>query len=179
MRRPRTAWLVWLSLTCACSDNSGSDPDHNGSAGNSVATDGGTAGGSGGSANAGRSGSGASAGSSGRGATGTAGSTVLEAHCGASVQAQRCFADGWCWELPAPFAGTLYGIDGASDGSSIFAVGALGSAFRSCNGEWSAIDTGTEADLLDVWHPNPDLGVAVGSRGVVLRWDGSAWSPLE
>lgn len=45
---------------------------------------------------------------------------------------------------------------------------------------WSALDGfPPPATLYAMWAPNPGYAIAVGQRGVVLRWDGLAWAEIS
>lgn len=44
--------------------------------------------------------------------------------------------------------------------------------------QWRMMDTPTDADLLSVALAGPDLGLAVGRGGTVLRWDGVRWDKI-
>lgn len=137
-------------------------------------------------ANAGRTGTGSAGNTAGTDATGgnsgrdNAGSSGFDPgdRCGPVARMPRCIAGGWCWEAPLPMGGNLNAIDGPQDGSSLFAVGAQGSAFRWCEQHWVPIDTGVDVELTSVWHPSKDLAIAVGDAGTVLRWDGHTWTKL-
>jgi hypothetical protein len=114
-------------------------------------------------------GSGGEAGSGGSGA-GSA--------CGPVVEGARCLDDGWCWDAPRPQGVDFNAIDAAADASSVWAVGNLGGAFRRCQGQWWAMDSGTDVTLHGLWHPSADFAVAVGDEGTVIAWDGAAWTKL-
>jgi hypothetical protein len=116
--------------------------------------------------------------SSGRGSGGSGGTGVTSA-CGQIVDSARCLETGWCWDAPQPQAVQFEDVDGTPDGISVWAVGSLGGAFRRCEGAWVPIETGTDASLYGVWHPTPDVAVAVGEKGTVLRWDGEIWSETK
>jgi hypothetical protein len=40
------------------------------------------------------------------------------------------------------------------------------------------MSSGTGEDLWGVWAFSPDLASAAGRSGAIVRWDGSAWSPV-
>lgn len=80
----------------------------------------------------------------------------------------------------------LWGVWGASE-DEVWAVGgdptaASGTAalFRFFEGEWSRQDLPTEAAeqvaLYKVWGSGPDDVWACGASGVIVHWDGAAWS---
>lgn len=121
---------------------------------------------------------GGSSGGGGSGASGASGSQAPGASCGPVPSKPRCLDDGWCWDGPGVIGGTINAIDGTESGSSVFAVGANGAAFRRCGDHWYPIDTGVSAELFDVWHPRDDFALAVGANGTVLRWDGKRWEQL-
>ena len=51
------------------------------------------------------------------------------------------------------------------------AVGYGGLAYRFADGAWSPVATGTTADLLGVWGPDPDHLWITGTGGTLLAWD--------
>ncbi len=74
----------------------------------------------------------------------------------------------------------LRGVDTA-DGTTI-AVGDGGLALHhaGANGAgWQSVDTGADGDLNAVAVASPQHALAVGERGLVLRWDGHAWQRLD
>jgi hypothetical protein len=95
--------------------------------------------------------------------------------CGPVLHEPRCLRDGWCWAGPSVLGGDLFSVDATPDAKAGWAVGALGSAYRYCNGHWLAIETGVQDHLYDVFSPTPDFAVAVGANGTVIAWDGKAW----
>lgn len=88
--------------------------------------------------------------------------------------------DGQQW-LPIPTDGlpgeTLFKVWGLA-ANDIWAVGANGTALHFDGAEWTATVTDASARLTAVWGTGPDDVYAVGGlgTGVVLRWDGAAWS---
>jgi hypothetical protein len=93
-----------------------------------------------------------------------------------------CHFDGEAfaaWDLPPidfeTFA--LYKVWGTA-ADDVWAVGDNGLLMHFDGVQWALVDSGTEVDLISLWGRGPDDIVAVGGRsdGVVLRWDGSAWT---
>ncbi|HEV8245088.1 MAG TPA: hypothetical protein VGP93_04945, partial [Polyangiaceae bacterium] len=99
--------------------------------------------------------------------------------CGPVLTGARCLSSGWCFDGPTPEGVEFKAIDGSLDGASVWAVGSRGGAFHLCEGQWQAVETGSEAALLDVWHPSADFALAVGEQGTILQWDGESWSALD
>jgi hypothetical protein len=155
---------------CGCSDD---DRVSKSSAGGGGGAGGGDTGGGGGSGGTAQGGSGGASGSG-----SAAGAGGAPSACGPVVEDRRCLGNGWCFDYPLPQGADLLAVDGTPDGSSVWAVGTLGSAFRQCRGSWYSIDTSTPEDLHDVWSPSADFALAVGENGTVIRWDGSNWSKL-
>ena len=96
--------------------------------------------------------------------------------------------DGSAWtQTPAPtgFTGTLSGIWGASP-NDIWAVGGSADAppvptVLHWNGtQWSSVSSGTTetGQIFKVWGADASHVYAVGDRGIVLAFDGNAWSQV-
>lgn len=87
--------------------------------------------------------------------------------------------DGSRWQARSTPVETVLREVAVTDGLAV-AVGDGGTIVHLDGGvtgtEWRAMDTPTDADLLSVALAGPDLGLAVGRGGTVLRWDGVAWS---
>lgn len=86
--------------------------------------------------------------------------------------------DGVHWQsLPTPVETALRAV-AVADGLAV-AVGDGGAIVHLEGGvggsHWQVMHSPTEADLLSVSLAAPDLGLAVGRGGTVLRWDGKAW----
>jgi hypothetical protein len=65
----------------------------------------------------------------------------------------------------------------ASD--NVFAVGRSGTIVRFDGAQWSAMDTGTSANLQGVWGSAADNVYAVGGGGTLLHFNGTDWSTLD
>jgi hypothetical protein len=61
-----------------------------------------------------------------------------------------------------------------------FAVGQNGVILRSATGAapWTLVPTGTIEALTGVWGASASLAFAVGTGGIVLRWNGTNWSQM-
>lgn len=94
--------------------------------------------------------------------------------------------DGARWHpIEIGDAKTIRAVWGPSS-EILFAVGDGGAVFRRDGGEWLPMASGTDIDLVSVWGSSAaDVwavgGDFVGSTGVVLHYDGGAWStvPVE
>lgn len=82
---------------------------------------------------------------------------------------------GWRAELRGNRA-PLGGVWGADD--RLYAVGELGDMWRYDGRAWHHAPAPIETQLTDVWGVSPGEVLAVGSRGLVLRYDadGDAWT---
>ncbi len=71
----------------------------------------------------------------------------------------------------------LFKVWGTSS-TDVWAVGAQGVVLHYDGAQWTAVPSQTEARLIAVWGTGPDDVYAVGGAGtgVVLRYDGTAWS---
>lgn len=79
------------------------------------------------------------------------------------------------WQQLTPITTrTLRGLWGSS-ASNIWAVGDGGTVLRFNGTQWSAVTSNTALDLKDVWGSSANDVWAVGT-GVVIHWDGTAWS---
>lgn len=64
------------------------------------------------------------------------------------------------------------------DGSTVYAVGQLGTILRYSGDSWTAMETGeTSQDFISIWGTGPDEVVAVGGRGTgrIARLEGDAF----
>ncbi|MGC4119495.1 MAG: hypothetical protein QM765_33985 [Myxococcales bacterium] len=59
-----------------------------------------------------------------------------------------------------------------------WAVGSGGIALHMTAQERRAYQTPTQEDLMGVWQSGPNDAWAVGRRGAIVHWDGSAWSSV-
>lgn len=75
---------------------------------------------------------------------------------------------------------TLYGVWGSSP-HDVFAVGGRYVQILHFNGtEWSIMKTSKEAqNLYGVWGYSPNDVFAVGDGGIILHYDGEAWSKMD
>jgi hypothetical protein len=96
-----------------------------------------------------------------------------------------CRYDGTQWtvqELPpvSVMSRALFKVWGAS-ADAVWAVGHRGLIVHFDGNAWSEQASGTELDLISLWGTGPEEILAVGGRAdsVVVRWDGSAWQPME
>lgn len=60
----------------------------------------------------------------------------------------------------------------------MYAVGAGGTILHNDGTGWSAMDSGTSADLGHVWGRAADEVYAIGDDGTVIRYDGTGWTAL-
>ena len=157
------ACYLVVALCLACGSGEGTAGSGSAGAGGGAGSSGGLAGGKSG---------GPSAGTAGQG-------SVEPTACGPALVGSRCLQGGWCFDGPTPQGSEFQAIDGVADGTSIWAVGSHGGAFRYCEGKWRAMDSGSEVILRDVWHPNADFAMAVGDQGTILSWDGRRWTTLD
>jgi photosystem II stability/assembly factor-like uncharacterized protein len=76
---------------------------------------------------------------------------------------------GWAWGNPQPQGNTIVAMDFA--GGRTYAVGLAGTGLRSDDGgtTWSGLSTGTSADLYAVQAVTPDVVLALGGDGCVVR----------
>jgi hypothetical protein len=121
--------------------------------------------------------------------------TIL--HYGAPVCAGRrcygngpaCAGGGWVAETatdpltmgnPAVTV-DLHGVWTASDGNLAYAVGDGGYILRRepADGTWSRVDSGVLDRLFDVWGSSPNDIWAAGTFGVIVHYDGTAWSEVS
>lgn len=67
-----------------------------------------------------------------------------------------------------------------SPGADVWAVGDGGTALRYAGSTWTPVSTPTDARLIAVWGTSSSEVFAVGGTGtgVVLRWNGLAWTEL-
>jgi len=87
---------------------------------------------------------------------------------------------GASWHPLAPLgSGANLGLDCVS--ANVLAVGQGGAIFRREGENWSKVESGTEARLLDVSANDAGLAVAVGGFGTVLKSQdgGRSWEPLS
>lgn len=84
---------------------------------------------------------------------------------------------GWCWQDPSPQGNDLRGVWGSPAGVT-WVVGFNGTVLRLINGDWSALDSGTEENLIGVWGTSDSDVWVVGTRGLVRRWNGTTWSTM-
>lgn len=75
--------------------------------------------------------------------------------------------------------GVLFKVWG-SGRDDVMIVGAAGTAIRYDGSDWSRTETNTDVQLTTVHGRSATEMYAVGGRnqGVVLRWDGSTWTPI-
>ena len=88
--------------------------------------------------------------------------------------------EGASWRPLAPLGPeAILGLDCAS--ANVLAVGQGGAIFRREGEDWSKVESGTEARLLDVSANDAGLAVAVGGFGTVLKSKdgGRSWEPLS
>lgn len=91
-------------------------------------------------------------------------------HCGDPVQVEKCEgrAD---WE-PCPFS------DSAAGSCQFGVCGACVGDREGCGSGWRAMSPPTTADLNAVWVAGRADAYAAGNGGVLLRYDGIAWSAV-
>ena len=97
-----------------------------------------------------------------------AGAAVLACAPAAPAAVQNS-QSGWAWGNPQPQGNTILAMDFA--GGRTFAVGLAGTALRSEDGgtTWTGLSTGTSLDLYSVQAVTPDVVVALGGDGCVVR----------
>ena len=79
---------------------------------------------------------------------------------------------GTAWRTVRTDVGTLNGVHGRS-ATDAFAVG--GRIFRLQGTTWTEMSKPTANSLYGVWSATPNFALAVGQRGTLLRFDGTAW----
>lgn len=92
----------------------------------------------------------------------------------------------WAWSNPRPTGVDLHGVWGFS-ARDVWAVGDLGTVIHFDGVDWTVRETGTTTALNGIWGSAPDdLWVVGGSglfgrevSGLIMHWDGRAWSRLE
>jgi hypothetical protein len=96
-----------------------------------------------------------------------------------------CRFDGTQWEvqlLPplSVMSRALFKVWGAS-ADAVWAVGHRGLILHYDGNAWTEQASGTDLDLISLWGTSAEEILAVGGRAdsVVVRWDGSAWEPME
>jgi hypothetical protein len=86
--------------------------------------------------------------------------------------------DGTTWSISPANVGPLDSVWGSSR-TDVWAVGDLGAVFHYDGTLWLPADAGTSAALNGVWGSGAGDVWAVGEQdagGLVLHWDGKAWS---
>jgi hypothetical protein len=89
----------------------------------------------------------------------------------------------WAPDAVGLTAATLEGLWGqpriGGEPSHLWAVGVGGTILRWDEGSWSAVTSGTTANLSSVTGTLADRDVyAVGEGGTILRYDGAVWAPM-
>lgn len=96
-----------------------------------------------------------------------------------SVQGTRLRKwDGAMWadlNHSQDYSYTLNGVWG-SDANHLWTVGTNGTILKRETSGWVAQDSGTATNLYGIWGSNANNVWAVGA-GVILKWDGSSWTP--
>ncbi|MEW6141817.1 MAG: C1 family peptidase [Chloroflexota bacterium] len=87
------------------------------------------------------------------------------------------FPMSWQWQNPLTQGYGLQAVWGSSS-SNVFAVGQHGTIVHYNGTAWSAMTSGTIADLTGVWGSSASDVFAVGSGGTILHYDGTAWSAM-
>lgn len=96
----------------------------------------------------------------------------------AAVAIPACPNGAWCVEA-APVTGTLLHAIWAVNANDVFAVGDGGTILRRQNGNaWTAMVSGTTANLRGLWAASSTDVWAGGVGGVVLHFNGTAWSAV-
>jgi hypothetical protein len=88
-----------------------------------------------------------------------------------------CVGEGWCWgntTLQGNALNSVWGT-GAKD---LWAVGEAGTILHWDGSAWSPVPSGTTSSLKSVWGAKANDVWAVGD-GVLLRWNGKAWSNID
>jgi len=88
--------------------------------------------------------------------------------------------DGSSWIDLAPVDAEdrwLRAVHGA--GSTIWIVGDGGLALTRAAGTWTAVSTGRNVGLRDIWTLADDDAWAVGDNATALHWNGSAWDSVD
>lgn len=81
-----------------------------------------------------------------------------------------CSPDGFCWERPLPQGNNLFKVWGTS-GQDFWIVGDYGTVLHQSGALFTAVPSGTTAQLRAVWGSGRDDVWAAGLNTVV-RWDG-------
>ena len=70
---------------------------------------------------------------------------------------------------------------GALDANNVWVVGSDGTVLRWDGNDWISQSSGTGATLRDIWGTDANSIWAVGNdgQGVILHWNGTAWSPAQ
>lgn len=86
--------------------------------------------------------------------------------------------DGSTWSAQSIQTPTdLRGLYVPSMGTSVFAVGLQGLVFR-YSGGWQVQNSNTLSALYGIWGSAADDIWAAGQAGVVIHWNGTAWTPV-
>lgn len=86
--------------------------------------------------------------------------------------------DGSKWSLqPVQTSADLRGLYVAPGGAAVIAVGSQGSVYRYI-GNWQKQTTNITTHLNAIWGSGTDDIWAAGQGGVVIHWNGTAWSPV-
>ncbi len=69
------------------------------------------------------------------------------------------------------------GCDVWAGSDVVWAVSAQGAILRLRDGAWSLVESGVRSALRGIWGASESDVWAVGAAGVLLHWDGIAWTP--
>ena len=95
-----------------------------------------------------------------------------------SGPSEPCATGTWCVEPPPVATAPLLHHVWAVSASDVFAVGSGGTIWRRSSTAWTAMSSGTTANLLGVWAASSSDVWAVGVAGTILRFDGTSWSAV-
>ena len=81
----------------------------------------------------------------------------------------------WCAAAAVPSERDLYAV-WCDSAEHVWVVGDRGTILFWNGDAWSAVESGTTANLRGVWSASADAAWTVGPTPTVLRWDGLSWT---
>ncbi|MEP7147081.1 MAG: YCF48-related protein [bacterium] len=97
-----------------------------------------------------------------------------------SIYSGRIYSQSsWYWTQPRPTGNLLFSVC-FTDHTTGYAAGELGTIIKTSDGgtTWTALTSGTDKDLSEIFFINNTSGFAVGKDGIILATDdgGSIWN---